>query len=218
MTKILRQTPRSKVKRLHNRASYDRQAAYDLLDRQLQCSVGYVIDGRPYVTPTLQWRSGNRVIWHGSSASKALRAGIGTEVCLTVSVLDAFVMARSGMNHSVNARSLVLFGKAMRLPDDEKAKELDHFVNRLWPGRSEVLRPTTDQELKATTLLAMEIDEGSMKVRSEPPDDDLEDYALPIWAGVIPIRTVLDVPVPDPMNKPGVPMPDHIRDFCWPDH
>ena len=217
MNETLKKTPRSRVRRLHNRASYDRQAAYDLLDRQMQCSVGYVIDGRPYVTPTLQWRSGNRVIWHGSSASKALRAGAGTEVCLTVSVLDGLVMARSGINHSVNARSLVLFGEAFRLEESEKAKELDAFMNRLWPGRAEALRPTTSQELKATTLLAMEIDEGSMKIRADPPDDEPADYDLPIWAGVIPVRTVVGEPESDPENVPGVAMPDHIRDFRWPD-
>lgn len=214
----LKTTDQSRVRRLLKNASYDRQTAYDLLDRQPMCSVGYVIDGRPYVTPTLQWRSGDRVIWHGSSASRALRAGSGADVCLTVSVLDGFVMARSGYNHSVNARSLVLFGRAGIVPEAEKATELDAFVDRLWPGRSAILRPTTAQELKATTLLSMQIDEGSLKIRTGPPCDEPEDYDLPIWAGVIPLRTAVDPAVADPVNREGVDMPDHIRDFAWPDN
>ena len=218
MLKDLTKTNRSSVKRSSKRALYDRKAAYDLLDSQPQCSVGYVFDGSPYVTPTLQWRSNNRVIWHGSSASKALRHGANTEVCLTVSILDGFVMARSGFNHSVNARSLVLFGQATLLDDAEKEKELERFMNHLWPGRLDFLRPITQQELKATMLLAIEIDEGSMKIRAEPPDDDDYDTSLSIWAGVIPIKTVLGTPESDPKNIPGVQIPDHIRNFQWPDN
>ena len=210
-------TDRSRVRRSHKNANYDRRDAYDLLDAQPLCSVGYIIDGRPYVTPTLQWRSGNRVLWHGSSASKALRAGTSTEVCLTVSVSDGFVMARSGFNHSVNSRSLTLFGQATPLDLEEKTCELDNFIDKLWPGRTTYLRPTRSQELKATLVLAMEIAEGSMKVRTGPPQDEEEDYELPIWAGVIPLNTTLGKPLPDPRNLPNVEMPDHIQNFILPD-
>lgn len=139
MADTLLQTNRSRVRRSHDRASYDRSAAYAQLDAQPICSVGYVMDGRPYVTPTLQWRRGNRVFWHGSPASSALRAGAQAVVCLTVAILDGFVMARSGFDHSVNARSLTLFGMARPLDDDEKLPALEDFMERLWHGRNAVL-------------------------------------------------------------------------------
>lgn len=217
MSESLSKTDRSRVRRGHRNARYDRQAAYAILDAQPQCAVGYVIDGRPYVTPTLQWRSGDRVLWHGSSASKALRAGKGAEVCLTVSILDGLVMARSGFNHSVNSRSVTLFGTAVPVPDEDKARELARFIERICPGRKADLRPDTPAELKATTILAMPIDEGGIKIRTGPPIDEPEDYALPVWAGVIPLKTVAGAPVPDPRNLPGVDMPRHVRDFRWPD-
>lgn len=217
MSELLLETDRSRVRRLHRRASYDRATAHALLDAQPMCSVGYILNERPYVTPTLQWRDGNRVFWHGSSASQALCAATMVEVCMSVAILDGFVMARSGYNHSVNSRSLTLFGTAEPLGDDEKSAALDVFVERLWPGRTAILRPPTAQEIRATTVLSMEINEGSLKIRSGAPEDEDGDYALPIWAGTIPLRIVTGVPVPDPCNLDGVEVPDHIRDFVWPD-
>ncbi|MXQ07850.1 pyridoxamine 5'-phosphate oxidase family protein [Alphaproteobacteria bacterium GH1-50] len=217
MTKILEKTDRTRLRRLHERGAFDRDTIEAILDAQPMCSVGYVIDGKPYVTPTFQWREGDHVYWHGSSASRAIRQSRGQEVCLTVSILDGFVMARSGLHHSANTRSVMLFGRAEPVPDDQKEARLDAFIDGLWPGRSAMLRPTNAQELKATTILSMEITEGSAKVRTGGPIDDEEDYALPIWAGVLPVTRGVGVPAPDPRNLPGVEAPDHITGFRWPD-
>lgn len=208
-------TNRSRLRRSHERGHFDRATIDAILDAQPQCSVGYVIDGKPYVTPTLQWREGDHVYWHGSSASRAIRASQGAEVCLTVSILDGFVMARSGMHHSVNSRSVMLFGRAFIVPDDEKEARLSAFIDGLWPGRSAHLRPNHPQELKATTVLGMEITEGSAKIRTGGPKDDEEDYALPIWAGVIPLETRVAPLQPDERNLPGIEPPAHLTTFRW---
>jgi len=214
MTDSLPVTERSRLRRLHERAHFDRETINAILDAQPMCSVGYIIDQKPHVTPTLQWREGNHVYWHGSSASRALRNSKDAEVCLTVALLDGFVLARSGMHHSVNLRSVMLFGKAFKVEDpEEKLAKLERFVNGLFPGRYESLRPDHAQDLKATTVLGLEITEGSAKVRTGGPVDDEEDYALPIWAGVIPVRTEVGPPIPDPRNLEGVALPDHVRDF-----
>ncbi|WP_102226831.1 pyridoxamine 5'-phosphate oxidase family protein [Acidimangrovimonas sediminis] len=214
MSDTLLSTDRSRLRRSHERGHFDRATVDAILDAQPMCSVGYVIDGRPFVTPTLQWREGDHVYWHGSSASRALRNSRDAEVCLNVAILDGFVMARSGMHHSVNSRSVTLYGTAFKVEDPaEKLERLTRFVNGLFPGRYEGLRPDHAQDLKATTVLGMQIREGSAKVRTGPPGDEEADYALPIWAGVIPVRTEVGEPVPDPRNLPGVEMPDHVRNF-----
>lgn len=207
-------TGRTRLRRMHARGRFDRETIYSILDAQPLCAVGYAIDGRPYVTPTLQWREGDHVYWHGSSASRALRAQTGAEVCLTVAILDGFVLARSGFHHSVNYRSVMLFGRAFAVEDpEEKRERLRRFLDGLFPGRSATLRPDHAQELKATTVLGMEITEGSAKIRTGPPKDDEEDYALPIWAGVLPVRLEVGEPVPDPRNLPGIDVPEHVRGF-----
>ncbi len=214
MTDPLTVTDRSRLRRLHERGHFDRETINGILDAQPMCSVGYLIDGKPFVTPTLQWREGNHVYWHGSSASRALRRSQGAEVCLTVAMLDGFVLARSGMHHSVNSRSVMLFGQAHKVEDpQEKAQKLRRFFDGLFPGRYDGLRPDHAQELKATTVLGMAIEEGSAKVRTGGPVDDEEDYALPIWAGVIPVRTEVGPPIPDPRNLPGVAVPAHVTQF-----
>jgi nitroimidazol reductase NimA-like FMN-containing flavoprotein (pyridoxamine 5'-phosphate oxidase superfamily) len=184
------------------------------LDATPLCNVGCVFNDHPYVTPTMHWREGNDIFWHGSSASQMLRATNEAKVCLTVSIVDGFVMARSGMNHSTNYRSVMLFGAARKVEDPaEKEARLKTFVDGMFPGRWDILRPVTDQELKATTVLTMPIDEGSSKVRAGPPGDDEEDYGHPIWAGVIPLQTEVLAPVDDPRNLPGMTPPDHILNF-----
>lgn len=207
-------TKKSRLRRYHERGSFDRRTINAILDAQPMCSVGYVIDGQPYVTPTFQWREGNRIYWHGSSASRALRQAKDAQVCVTVSILDGFVLARSGMHHSANTRSVMLFGTAQKVEETtEKLARLRNFVNGLFPGRYDILRPDHAQDLKATMVLGMDIAEGSAKTRTGDPGDDEADYALPIWAGVIPVKTEIGVPIPDPRNLPGVEMPDHVRDF-----
>jgi nitroimidazol reductase NimA-like FMN-containing flavoprotein (pyridoxamine 5'-phosphate oxidase superfamily) len=205
---------RTRVKRLGKRALYDAETVHAILDATPHCTVGYVFNGTPYVTPTLQWREGRHVYWHGSSASRMLQACEEAEVCLSVYLVDGFVVARSAFNHSCNYRSVMAFGRAFKVTDpDEKLGRLRTFTERLFPGRWDILRPPTAQEIKATTVLGMALDEVSAKVRTGPPGDDEEDYAWPIWAGVIPVRREALAPTNDPRLLPGLSPPAHITGF-----
>ncbi|MBA4782679.1 MAG: pyridoxamine 5'-phosphate oxidase family protein [Rhizobiales bacterium] len=214
---------RTRLRRLHERGQYDHATVAAILDAQPLCTFAYCRDGKPYVVPTFQWREGEHVYWHGSSASQALKtiAGkgtskgpVGAEVCLNVTILDGLVLARSGFNHSANYRSVTIYGIATVLEGkEEKARALKGFVDALVPGRWDSLRPMTAQEIKATTVLTMPIDEASAKIRTGGPHDDEEDYALPIWAGVLPIVQRSGVLEADPRNVAGVPVPDHLKDF-----
>ncbi len=206
-------TERTRLRRLHERGHFDQETIHAILDAGLLCHVGYVVDGAPFVTPTLYWREGDRVYWHGSSASRMLRhqAG-GVPVCLTVSHLDGIVLARSGFHHSINYRSVMLFGSARQVTGAaDKERHLRTFMEQLYPGRWDELRPINAQEIKATKVLGMDIDEASANVRTGPPIDDEEDYALRVWAGVVPVRTVIGEPVPDPRLMAGVAEPDNLR-------
>jgi uncharacterized protein len=204
----------TRVRRMHKRAHYDEATIHPILDAQPMCTVGYVFNGQPVVTPTLQWREGNHIYWHGSSASRMLENCEEAKVCVNVTIFDGFVMARSAFNHSCNYRSVMAFGTAFKVKEAaEKEARLKTFVEAVWPGRWDMLRAVTAKEVKATTVLGLELDEVSAKVRSGPPGDDEEDYALPIWAGVIPLQTVTGQVVPCPRLMPGVAMPEHIRDF-----
>jgi nitroimidazol reductase NimA-like FMN-containing flavoprotein (pyridoxamine 5'-phosphate oxidase superfamily) len=206
-------TKRTRVKRLPKRGHYDRATVHAILDAAVVAHVGYVIGGEPYVTPTAFWRRGERVYWHGSAASRMLETiEGGSPVCFTVSLLDGFVMARSGFHHSINYRAVMVFGLAHKLTDErEKLQALEDFSERLFPGRWAGLRPVSRKEIKATTVLAMDLKECSAKVRTGPPIDDDEDYTLPIWAGVVPVRLVVGDPIDDERNLPGVGRPDHLN-------
>jgi hypothetical protein len=206
---------RSRVKRSHLRGAYDRETVYGILDAGLLCHVGYVIDGQPYVTPTCYWREGDKLYWHGSSASRMLRTlDTGVPVCLTVSMLDGLVLARSGFHSSINYRSVMAYGTAKAITDaEEKLAALVAFSERLTPGRWDELREANEQELKATTVVAMTIDEASAKIRTGGPNDDEEDYALDIWAGVVPVTTTIGEAIPDEKLRPGIPMPGHVGQF-----
>jgi nitroimidazol reductase NimA-like FMN-containing flavoprotein (pyridoxamine 5'-phosphate oxidase superfamily) len=208
-------THRSQVKRLHERGRYDEASVFAILDAGMIAHIGYVIDGQPYVTPTAYWRRGRTLYWHGSSASRMLRTQTqGIPVCVTVTLLDGLVVARSGFHHSINYRAVMAFGRAHKIEDaKEKEAELDYFIERIYPGRVATLRPINQQELKGTTLLAMEIEEASAKVRVGEPKDDDEDYALDVWAGVIPIRQVVGAVENDPKLKAGVALPEHLKRF-----
>ncbi len=208
-------TPRTRLKRLPKRAHYDRQTVHAILDAGFVCHVGYTIEGQPYVTPTTYWRHGDRVYWHGSSASRMLRnIAAGVPVCLTVTHIDGFVMARSGFHHSVNYRSVMALGIAHAVTDAaEKEQALDAFIERLFPGRVRELRPATRQELKGTMVVEMDLAEVSAKVRTGPPVDDEPDYALPVWAGVLPIATAFGPAEADPKLTPGIALPEYLRDF-----
>jgi nitroimidazol reductase NimA-like FMN-containing flavoprotein (pyridoxamine 5'-phosphate oxidase superfamily) len=203
---------RSRVKRLNQRAHYDTETIHRLIDEIGTGSVGYVFDGEPHVTPTLVWREGDKVYWHGSSASRMLKTVRGgLPVCVNVFHLDGLVLARSGMHSSVNYRSATLFGRAAMV-EGEKAKlaALEAFLERFVPGRWATLRPVHKQELKATMVVGMTIEEASAKIRTGHCVDDEEDYALDIWAGVVPVRTVIGKPEPDPRNRPGVAQPANL--------
>ena len=205
-------TERSKLRRLYQRGAYDHAAVFAILDASLFCHIGYVIDGQPYVTPTGYWREGDRLYWHGSSASRMLRSqSAGIPVCFSVMIVDGLVLARSGFHHSVNYRSVMAFGRAAKIEDGaEKERALEAYVDRFLPGRNRELRPIDSQELKATTVLGLTIEEASAKVRTGPPVDDEPDYSLPVWAGVVPIRQVFSTPIADPRLAPGTPIPAHI--------
>jgi uncharacterized protein len=205
-------TARTRIKRLPKRAAYDHDAVHAVLDAGVLCHVGYVIDGQPYVTPTLYWRRGQRLYWHGSSASRMLRhLKEGVRACVTVSHLDGFVLARSGFHHSVNYRAVMALGTARLVPDEDKLGVLEDFVDHLLPGRWPELRPATRQEIKATTVLWMELEEVSAKIRTGMPIDDEEDYALPVWAGVVPVTTQIGAPQPDPRLAPGTALPAYLE-------
>jgi nitroimidazol reductase NimA-like FMN-containing flavoprotein (pyridoxamine 5'-phosphate oxidase superfamily) len=202
-------TSKTQVRRMPKRGHYDHATVHAILDAGAIAHVGYVIDGQPFVTPTAYWRKGDRIYWHGSSASRMLRTiEAGSPVCVTVALIDGFVMARSAFHHSVNYRSVMAFGMAHKVTDDGEVMEaLKDFTERLYPGRWDVLRPVQPQELKATTVLAMDLTEVVAKVRTGMPVDDDEDYALPIWAGVLPVQTTVLEPLSDPKNLPGVEAP-----------
>jgi nitroimidazol reductase NimA-like FMN-containing flavoprotein (pyridoxamine 5'-phosphate oxidase superfamily) len=211
----LKRTPRSKLKRLPKRGHYDFDTVAAILDAGFLCHVGYVVDGAPLVTPTAYWREGHRVYWHGSHASRMLTtAATGVPVCLTVAHVDGLVLARSAFHCSINYRSVMLMGTANVVADSEDKKAaLKEFVNRMAAGRWDELRPITSNELKATTVLWMEIDEGSAKVRAGPPLDDEDDYALPIWAGVVPVRMVAGKSIDDPRLEGKVAAPKALGDL-----
>jgi nitroimidazol reductase NimA-like FMN-containing flavoprotein (pyridoxamine 5'-phosphate oxidase superfamily) len=208
-------TPISRIKRNPKRAVYDRETVHAILDSALLCHVAYVIDGQPYCTPTIHWREDETMFWHGSSASRMLRAqGKGLPVCLTVTHLDGLVMARSAFNHSCNFRSAMVFGTA-RLIDDpsEKRRALLAITDRLYPGRNAELRSMTDQEIKATSVVAMEIEAASAKVRAENVGDDEIDGSHPVWAGVIPVQTVIGAPLPSPVLPVEQASPGHLAPY-----
>jgi nitroimidazol reductase NimA-like FMN-containing flavoprotein (pyridoxamine 5'-phosphate oxidase superfamily) len=207
---------KTRVKRLHERGHYDRETVYAILDAGFICHVGYLIDDQPYVTPTSYWREGDRVYWHGSSASRMLRTiSKGIKVCLTVTHVDGLVLARSGFHSSINYRAVMAFGEAEVVADPQhKEAALKAFVEHVTPGRWAMLRPPTSQELKGTTVLSMKLSEVSAKVRTGPPKDDEEDYALPVWAGVLPLKMTSGPPEPDPRLAAELPIPAHAQRFA----
>jgi nitroimidazol reductase NimA-like FMN-containing flavoprotein (pyridoxamine 5'-phosphate oxidase superfamily) len=206
-------TPRTKLRRLPKRGAHDRETIDAILDEALICHLGFVHEGAPVVIPTLHARVGDDVYIHGSAASRMLRAlAGGIEACLTVTLVDGLVLARSAFHHSVNYRSVVLYGIARPVTEPEdKERALEAFTEKLVPGRWQEVRWPTRKELKGTAALALPIAEGSAKVRSGPPIDDEEDYALDAWAGVVPMRTEILDPVPDPLLREGIDTPQHVR-------
>jgi nitroimidazol reductase NimA-like FMN-containing flavoprotein (pyridoxamine 5'-phosphate oxidase superfamily) len=206
---------RVRLRRKRERASYERDQIDAILDEGLIAHLGIVEDGQPIVIPTLHARDGDVVYCHGSSASRTLRAlADGAAACLTVSLIDGLVLARSAMHHSANYRSAIVLGSA-RLVEDraERMHGFEQIVERIVPGRWPEVRAPSENELKATTLLALPLEESSAKVRTGPPLDEEEDYALSAWAGVIPLSLQAGQPEPDPRLPEGIPIPDHVRSY-----
>jgi uncharacterized protein len=210
---------RVRLRRKRERGSYDRAVVEAILDEALIAHLGIVDDeGQPFVIPTLHARRGDVVYCHGSTASRTLRAlATGARACLTVSLIDGLVLARSAMHHSANYRSAMIFGQARMVEDpQEKLAATRAIVEHIVPGRWRDVRAPTDNELKATAVLALPIDEASAKLRTGPPLDDEEDYALPAWAGVIPLASGAHTPEPDPRLRAGITPPAYVTDYRRP--
>jgi nitroimidazol reductase NimA-like FMN-containing flavoprotein (pyridoxamine 5'-phosphate oxidase superfamily) len=205
-------TPRTEVRRKADRAHYTRDTIDAILDTALICHVGFVDDGTPVVLPTIHARVGDTLYFHGSPASRMLRhLKTGAEVCVTVTLIDGLVLARSAFNSSMNYRSAMVFGTARLVTDrDEKLAALREVTEHVIPGRWDEVRPITDKEMKATLVVALAIDEASAKVRTGPPHDEEDDEDLPIWAGVIPVETVAGVPVPDAASRDVLQEPGSV--------
>jgi uncharacterized protein len=208
-------THRTQVKRLPKRGRYDEETVYSILDSAFVCHVGFSVDGQPFVIPTNYGRSGNTLYLHGSAASRMLKnLSAGVPVCVTVTHVDGLVLARSAFHHSVNYRSVVILGTA-RLVDDptEKNEAMRLFTEHVMKGRWDDVRQPTEQELKATTVLALPLEEVSAKVRSGGPVDDEADYSFPVWAGVLPLETVARSPEPDALRKSDTPLPEYLKKY-----
>jgi hypothetical protein len=205
-------SPRTRVKRVPEVAVYDREAIYAVLDEAIVCHLGFVQDGQPFVIPTLHARVGDELYIHGSSVSRALKvAAGGAPLCVTVTLLDGLVLARSVFEHSVEYRSVVILGTARLIEDaEEKMKAFEAFTEHLIPGRWADAREPNEKEMKATWVLAIPLDEASAKISLGPPDDSHSpDADLPVWAGNIPLKTEALAPVPDPELKHDLPAPDY---------
>jgi uncharacterized protein len=214
----LSRTDRSTLRRLPKRGVYDRASIHAILDEGLICHVGFVVDGQPYVIPTIHVRVGDELFFHGSPASRMLRAlEQGVEVCVTVTIVDGLVLARSAFHHSMNYRSVVVFGTAMPMESSEdKLQVLQALTNHLIRGRWNEVRTPSPAELKATLVLSLPISEASAKVRTGPPVDDEDDYSLPVWAGVLPMKMVAAEPVADPRLPQDIAPPPNITRYPGP--
>jgi hypothetical protein len=208
-------TQRSNIKRLPQRGNYDRSLIEQILDEALICQVGFVVEGQPFVIPTAYGRVGDRLYIHGAPASRMLRTlKAGVEVCVTVTLLDGLVLARSAFHHSMNYRSVVIFGKATVVEAaTEKLEALRAFTEHIVPGRWAEVRSPTAQELAGTLVLSLPLTEASAKVRTGPPSDDEADYALPVWAGELPLRLTTLTPVADPQLPPEVELPAYVQEY-----
>ena len=208
-------TERTQVKRLPKRGKYDAETVYKILDEGFVCHVGFVADGQPYVIPTNYGRVGDKLYLHGSAASRMLRTlSAGIPVCVTVTLVDGLVLARSAFHHSVNYRSVVILGTATLVDEPtEKMEALRLFTEHVMKGRWDEIRWPNEQELKGTTVLSLPLEEVSAKVRVGGPVDDEEDYALPVWAGVLPLALTKGEAIPDEKLKAGTAVPEYIRKY-----
>ncbi|HKR01322.1 MAG TPA: pyridoxamine 5'-phosphate oxidase family protein [Pyrinomonadaceae bacterium] len=211
-------TGRTTLKRLPARGNYEREMIYKILDEGFVCHVGFVVENRPVVIPTGYGRKGETLYLHGSAASRMLKTlREGVDVCVTVTLVDGLVLARSSFHHSMNYRSVVIFGRAEVLEDEnEKMEALRSFTDHVMRRRWEEARLPTRNELRATMVLALPLHEASAKIRTGQPIDDEEDYELPVWAGVLPLRLAFGEAIPDPRLPEGTALPGYIHDYARP--
>lgn len=215
MPEQIEQTEKTRLRRIPKRGHFDRETIYAILDEAFICHVGFAVADQPYVIPTGFARVGDELFIHGSAASRMLRnLSAGVDVCVTVTILDGLVLARSAFHHSMNYRSVVILGKA-KLVDDEKEKDaaLIALSEHIIRGRWKEVRPPTTLEMKATTVLSLPIDEASAKIRTGDPVDDDEDYDLDVWAGVLPFHTVTGDPISDVKLKDGIEIPSYVKNY-----
>lgn len=210
--KTAKPATRTTLQRAPDRGYHDAETIHRILDATPLCHVGFEANGQTVVTPTIHWRDDNYIYWHGSRISRTLLASEQTNVCVTVTLLDGMVLARSAFHHSANYRSVMVFGTPT-LVDDKTSKTaaLKALVEKLTPGRWDTLRPMSEKELAATSVLSLPLDEASAKVRTGGPNDLAEDMAYPVWAGVIPIQTLAGEPEPCPNNLSSLTEPDNLR-------
>lgn len=208
-------TERTKLKRVPLRGSHDEKIIHDVLDAGFLAHLGFHVNGQPFVIPTLYGREGGTLYFHGSAASRMMRElETGAPACVTVTLVDGFVLARSAFHHSMNYRSVVAFGTARKINDPvRKTEALRVISEHLMPGRWSEVRPPSEQELKATTVLEFSIDEASAKIRTGPPVDDEDDYALPVWAGVLPVELEAKAALADSRLAHGTSVPDYVLHY-----
>lgn len=215
MSELLPTTERTKLRRLPKRGDFERETIYRILDEAFVCHVGFTVDEQPFVIPTAYARTGDQLFLHGSQASRVMRAlAWEVEVCVTITLVDGLVLARSAFHHSINYRSVVIFGKATVVRDEtEKLAALRAFTEHIVSNRWQDVRPPTENELKATTVLSLPLQEASAKVRTGNPIDEKEDYAMDVWAGVIPLQLSAGKPIGDAKLKDGIEVPGYVAEY-----
>ena len=206
---------RSRVKRISNKSDYSKETVHAIIDEALFCHLGIIHDGKPVVIPTIHARMGDHIVFHGSNASRLLKISNNNEICVTITLLDGLVMARSLFNSSMNYRSAVIFGKGEIIKDhNERMAAFKSITDHIAPGRWDDARQPNNSELKQTSVVRMPIDEASAKISVGPPDDEDEDYALDYWAGVIPINQTYGEPESDPILQEGITIPGYLKNYC----
>ena len=206
---------RNRVKRISNNSDYSKETVHAIIDEALFCHLGIIHDGKPVVIPTIHARMGDQIVFHGSNASRLLKISNNNEICVTITLLDGLVMARSLFNSSMNYRSAVIFGKGEIIKDhDERMAAFKSITDHIAPGRWDDARQPNNSELKQTSVVRMPIDEASAKISVGPPDDEDEDYDLDYWAGVIPINQTYGEPESDPILQEGITIPDYLKNYC----
>ena len=206
---------RNRVKRISNNSDYSKETVHAIIDEALFCHLGIIHDGKPVVIPTIHARMGDHIVFHGSNASRLLKISNNNEICVTITLLDGLVMARSLFNSSMNYRSAVIFGKGEIIKDhNERMAAFKSITDHIAPGRWDDARQPNNSELKQTSVVRMPIDEASAKISVGPPDDEDEDYALDYWAGVIPINQTYGEPESDPILQEGITIPIYLKNYC----